>query len=307
VRFQTQALVAALLLGATAANAAPEQGPAPQKGAHQPVVVNPAWVRTPDAEQLAHVFPPAAIAASVAGKTRLKCQVRVDGSLDGCVLLSESPAGWGFGEAALKLVPYFQMRPKTVDGVPVGGVSVTIPINFAMDDTPPPTPSDPPPTIAEAQARDPEALALARRIAELTEGQDPMTGAVTTAYHAWVYQLFDRQNPARSTSFVEAFRASLDDFTAERRDRVAAALVITFSREDLKDIKAFLETHAGAAFANEFPLAMNRSLGRSDELLHAFVDAWQARYCAKVACDDHDLNGFTTLRTQFVVPPSAPK
>ena len=39
----------------------------------------------------------------------------------------------GFGAAAKHLAPYFRMKPKTVDGQPVEGAQVTIPIRFSMN------------------------------------------------------------------------------------------------------------------------------------------------------------------------------
>jgi TonB family protein len=301
------ALVAAILLAASTGDAAPAKGAGASQ--HRPVIVAPDWVKPPTGDDMAHAYPPAAVAARVSGKVNVRCKVRIDGGVDRCAVVLEDPPAWGFGEATLKVMPELRMRPKTVDGVPVDGGEVVIPFNWAPNNpATAPKPVDPPPTIAEAQARDQEALALARRIAELTVDYDWAAAQIRTSYDGWIYPMFDRQDAVRSAAFAEAFRTSLDDFAAERRDRVAASLVFTFSREELKDIKAFLETHAGAAFVRSFPVAMARSYGRSEELLAAFVDAWQTRFCGKVACDDRDLNRFTSLRTFYAGQhPPAPK
>jgi protein TonB len=63
----------------------------------------------------------------------LRCTVTVDGNVTNCSVTSETPTGQGFGEAALKLSRYFQMRPKTVDGAPVGGATVNIGIPFRLE------------------------------------------------------------------------------------------------------------------------------------------------------------------------------
>jgi protein TonB len=54
------------------------------------------------------------------------------GSLDHCIVVEETPAGLGFGEAALKLAPEFRMRRATIDGVPEQKPVVRIPIRFRL-------------------------------------------------------------------------------------------------------------------------------------------------------------------------------
>jgi hypothetical protein len=47
-----------------------------------------------------------------------------------CAIASETPAGQGFGGAALAITSIFVMTPMTQDGEPVGGGEVQIPIRF---------------------------------------------------------------------------------------------------------------------------------------------------------------------------------
>ena len=75
-------------------------------------------------------YPSAAEARGIAGVAELSCLVRVDGSLTGCSVTSETPGNQGFGRAAVSLSRYFRLSPRTVDGQAVDGARVTMAIRF---------------------------------------------------------------------------------------------------------------------------------------------------------------------------------
>lgn len=75
-------------------------------------------------------YPPAARRAGKTGHVILACSVTGGGRLTECVVAEESPPGWGFGEAALRMAPLFKMRPITKSGRSVAGAHIRIPINF---------------------------------------------------------------------------------------------------------------------------------------------------------------------------------
>jgi TonB family protein len=113
---------------------------------HRLVITNPDWVRMPKGAELVRLYPQEAAVQHVAGRTKALCHVLADGALDACVVLEECPQGYGFGRATLSAAQDFQMRPKTVDGVPVEGGTVVVPIVWRLDA------SAPPPTCRSAAA-----------------------------------------------------------------------------------------------------------------------------------------------------------
>jgi TonB family protein len=114
-------LVLALVLAASAASAAE-----PRKKDYD----TPAdWLKQPDPMGLWALMPAGAVRKGVSGLAVIECEVAPLGTLEGCRLVSEKPAGLGFGQAALLAAPSLAMKPALKDGRPVAS-TVRIPLRF---------------------------------------------------------------------------------------------------------------------------------------------------------------------------------
>lgn len=108
--------------------------PNPQGLRH--VITRPDVLSPPSQDVLAKAYPVQALGPRIEGEVQLRCRVAFTGDLVDCAVDQESPQGYGFGDAALKLAPAYRMRPETVDGVAVDTGLVVVPIRFRAPQLP---------------------------------------------------------------------------------------------------------------------------------------------------------------------------
>lgn len=101
----------------------------------KPAPVQPDWITPPTAIDALKFYPPEAQKKGVSGSAVIECVLQVSGDLRNCQLASETPTGWGFGEAALAAAPFLKARPYSINGVPYEG-SLKTPIVFRFPETP---------------------------------------------------------------------------------------------------------------------------------------------------------------------------
>ena len=88
---------------------------APPTEPSSPTITNPRWQQTP--RDLARYYPRRAQQMAIKGSATLDCLVDLTGRL-GCSVVAESPAGWNFGAAALRISRDYRMSPALLDGQP---------------------------------------------------------------------------------------------------------------------------------------------------------------------------------------------
>lgn len=98
------------------------------------VRTGPRNLRQPAPAALRRYHPPEALRQGVSGTAVVSCRIRVDTMLDQCRVLSETPAGQGFGEAGLAAaVAEYRFRPAMIDGRPDEDLRAVITIRFGRN------------------------------------------------------------------------------------------------------------------------------------------------------------------------------
>jgi protein TonB len=93
------------------------------------------WIQMPHQRQFAENYPQNALKQHLAGSATLDCRVgsdehRHDGIGLACTMLSETPEGMGFGDAALRVSRYLRIASITTAGQPTSGRHLTVTLTF---------------------------------------------------------------------------------------------------------------------------------------------------------------------------------
>lgn len=104
-------------------NAAPSRASAPRGSV--------IWAQRPSVRRLGDLFPARALNAGVGGRAELDCTIRGDQSV-ACTVASESPAGMGFGRAALSAANSYRARATLSDGSSSVGARTRIAVQFQV-------------------------------------------------------------------------------------------------------------------------------------------------------------------------------
>jgi TonB family protein len=287
MKFRIAAVVLALALPAGGVNA---QAPAPTAGPpHRPMTIsNPDWVELPNGDEMADAYPEVAREAQVKGVAKIECKVAPAGTLYDCYVLFEAPSGWGFGQASLEIAPSFKMKPKMVNGKPVAGGTVIIPVNWRMPEAPPPrvlTPTE-------------EDMALARKLPKLLK-VDPAGVILSDFYGSNIVPIIRDMDPDKARALRASWKAAADKLSSEFEEYYARAAAQTYSHQELVDIVAFFEMSSGQALLQHLYEVPRRAMQDTRPVFHHFLREWQASYCAQTACGDSEARLFARVGAQI--------
>lgn len=253
------ALALSVFAMATAAQAAPAKA----------VVTNPDWVVRPSGKAMGEAYPKLAARLDISGYVALSCTVNTNGTLAGCVAIDEAPRNLGFSEAALEVSRTFRMSPLTVNGKPVDGGTVRIPLRFTL-----PADEETPalPAASEAAVRE------AGRFVDAMGAVPKEWDQIGRALEAEGERLPSATRAAAIKSLRDAFQAHETDI----RNAYAAAFASVFTVEELTALADF-------AMGPGQPLNENTTIQSMLELLKGNFrrnarDAARSAFCATRVC-----------------------
>jgi TonB family protein len=235
-------------------------------------------VRRPTGAEVSNFYPPVAQMLGLDGHVVMECGVSAQGGMEDCTIRSESPVGMDFGKAAVLMADLFQMKPKTIDGAPVGGAKVLIPIGFLY---PHQYDGGPPPPAEAGPAPSAKALALARGIVELSNPPATYVERARSQIGARLAALsLTEQEQAAVDSYMSALQSALPAAEDAQAERIARAL----PEDELGQIAAFMATPAGRDWMAAASNVTQNSQQDYVRLFAAVRNGAKALFCQTHSC-----------------------
>jgi periplasmic protein TonB len=125
-RVATFAMIAPLLILLQAASPSAEQAPTPEDVARPAA---PRFRQAPNVYEASLAFPQQAADTGVSGDAVLRCRANAVGRLADCTVKEETPAGYGFGKAAMSLRSKFRLE------APAKGADPWVEVRIGFDAT----------------------------------------------------------------------------------------------------------------------------------------------------------------------------
>lgn len=241
------------------------------------VITNPDWLRRPDAAVIAETYPTLASTLRLEGRAIISCSLDAIGRARDCVVIGESPAGLGFGQAALKASESFRFRPKLVDGRPVAGGTVRVPMRYQL-----PEPEEMPPEPESPKAATPANAAMAAKLstyfqAGLLEGYDAMARKMEAEAQTGV-------DPRARALALKALMGAARSLAPAAADAVAAENAATATEAQMAALIAYSATPEAKAIHRRDPEIRTAFEGLAAQASVALWTTANAAYCTGDRC-----------------------
>lgn len=265
--------------------------------ANAETVTDPDWQVRPTPADMERFYPASAQLLSIEGRASISCQVTTVGLLEGCEVTKETPAGFGFGSAALALGGIFRMSPMQRDGRPVAGGTVCIPISFKLPEMP--IASGP-----QTESVSPRAMALAREVVTLSNGslKEIVDAGIVRMQATGKAQASGPPTPDQEKAVRDAAAALADDWNTSR----AALLASQLNEQELASLVDFAKSPQGAAVLKKSLVLRWRLMFTQMAALGRFQNRARDAFCSNTSCaaypDAADLAVLQKTKVDIVSP-----
>ena len=109
----------------------PEELGAAKKDPFAPYHTHPSLISGPDGDAFSYYYPPRAKRAGIEGAAMVSCTVTTMGLAVDCSVASESPKGYGFGNATIEIASLFRFHPAKAYGLLLEE-PITVPLRWTL-------------------------------------------------------------------------------------------------------------------------------------------------------------------------------
>ena len=252
------------------------------------IITRPDWVEKPNGGDMAKFFPGFAQSLGLSGRATIQCYVTSIGRLKDCTVLEELPVGFRFGHAGVDLAGLFRMKPETLDGQPVSGATVRIPLKFAIPDF---VPLEPKVALPEPSkiSPTPRAVALGGRLATAFANLEGTRSKFAKSIDETRASMKKSEATPQELMGLDSMEKVFLELIQTANEGSARAYATIFTEQELADIVAFADTPSGRTWIKRGPDVVKAVTGFYLEgIKREWLKRARANLCHQIACTPPD-------------------